>query len=288
MLKSMLQRYDCSSSEKIHQAYREIVQEIVLAGLWQGNFFQEAAFYGGTALRILYGLDRFSEDLDFSLLHPNSSFSMEKFFPTIKKEFDALSIPIELSQKKKTKITNIQSAFLKTDSHVHSLQIIFFAKQIKIKMEVDCNPPLGFHTEEKLLLQPFSFYVKTYTLPNLFAGKLHAILFRKWKERVKGRDFYDLEWYIRRRTPVHTKHFLERAHQSGELVEHQTLSLEQLKILLQQRFRQIDFALAKKDVEPFITSGSAISLWSAEYFTQLIEFLTEDIPQGTPLDFHPR
>lgn len=276
MLKSMLQRYSLSSPEETYQAYREIVQEIVLAGLWKGHFFNQAAFYGGTALRILYGLDRFSEDLDFSLLQPDDSFSIEDFFIPVKKEFDALSIPIELSHKKKTTISDIQSAFLKTDSQIHSLHInLPSMKKIKIKIEVDCNPPLGFRTEEKLLLQPFSFYVKTYTLPNLFAGKVHALLFRRWKDRVKGRDFYDFEWYIRRRTPVNISHFLERAHQSGELLEYETLSLEQLKELLRQRFVQIDFDIAKKDVEPFLKNASSLQLWSAQYFTQLSEFLTE-------------
>ena len=273
----MLERYNCSSPEDTYQAYREIVQEIVLAGLWKGKFFHSAAFYGGTALRILYGLDRFSEDLDFSLLQADPSFSIEQFFSPVKKEFDALSIPIELSKKKKTTLSNIQSAFLKTDSQIHALQInLPSMRKIKIKIEVDCFPPLGFRTEEKLLLQPFSFYVKTYTLPDLFAGKLHALLFRKWKNRVKGRDFYDFEWYIRRRTPVNIKHFLERAHQSGELLSHKTLSLEQLKIILHQRFSQIDFELAKKDVKPFLKRPSALELWSVKYFIQLADFLTED------------
>ena len=277
----MLERYNCSSSEELYQAYREIVQEIVLAGLWRGNFFNQAAFYGGTALRILYGLDRFSEDLDFSLLQPNPNFDLDPFFAPIRKEFEALSIPIELSKKKKTRASAIQSAFLKTDSQIHALHInLPSMRKIKIKFEVDCRPPLGFQTEEKLLLQPFSFYVKTYTLPNLFAGKLHALLFRRWKNRVKGRDFYDFEWYVRRQTPVNLQHFLERAHQSGELLSVKKLSINELKMLLNHRFAQIDFENAKKYVVPFLKTPSSLELWSASYFSQLTLFLREDSTEG--------
>ena len=276
MLESMLKRYAPTSDDETYQAYREIVQEIVLAGLWKGNFFNQAAFYGGTALRILYGLDRFSEDLDFSLLEPNPSFSIEDFFLPVQKEFEALSIPITLSKKRKTKESNIQSAFLKTDSQIHSLNIkLPSLKKIKIKIEVDINPPLRFSTEEKLLLQPFSFYVKTYIQPDLFAGKLHALLFRTWKNRVKGRDFYDFEWYIRRRKPINIEHFLQRAHQSGNLLEFSNLSLSELQNIIKEKMKSVDFTLARKDVEPFLKDHSSLQIWSTEYFIQLVDFLIE-------------
>lgn len=276
MLDSMLERYTPTTPEETHQAYREILQEIVLAGLWKGGFFNKAAFYGGTALRILYGLDRFSEDLDFSLLEPNPDFAVEHYFGSVQREFDALSIPIELKRKTKRRVSTIQSAFLKTDSHIHALQITLPSlRAIKIKLEVDIQPPMGFQTEEKLLLQPFSFYVKTYTQPNLFAGKLHALLFRSWKNRVKGRDFYDFEWYVRRRIPVNLTHLLIRAHQSGDLLEIETLSLDDLKHLLGQRFQTIDFTSARQDVAPFLNTEKDLSLWSASYFSAVAEQLLQ-------------
>lgn len=274
MLDSMLQRYAPKTPEETHQAYREILQEIVLAGLWKGNFFDQAAFYGGTALRILYGLDRFSEDLDFSLLKPNPNFAIQDFFPAVQREFEALSIPIELTQKQKRRPSSIQSAFLKTDSHIHALEIQLPSQRtIKIKIEVDINPPLGFQTEEKLLLQPFSFYVKTYAEPDLFAGKMHALLFRKWRNRVKGRDFYDFEWYVRRGTRINLAHFLERAHQSGDLLDTTTLSLGDLKGLLHQKMQVVDFAMARRDVEPFLKDTGCLDIWSAQYFLHLVDKL---------------
>ncbi len=272
MLESMLQRYALKTPEETHQAYREILQEIVLAGLWKGNFFDQAAFYGGTALRILYGLDRFSEDLDFSLLKPNPSFVIQDFFPAVQREFDALSIPIELTQKKKRRQSSIQSAFLKTDSHIHALEIHLPSRRtIKIKIEVDITPPMGFQTEEKLLLQPFSFYVKTYAEPDLFAGKMHALLFRKWRNRVKGRDFYDFEWYVRRGTRINLAHFLMRAHQSGDLLDRKTLLLDDLKGLLHQKMQVVDFASARRDVEPFLKDTGCLDIWSTQYFSQLVD-----------------
>lgn len=271
MLDSMLQRYAPKTPEETHQAYREILQEIVLAGLWKGNFFDQAAFYGGTALRILYGLDRFSEDLDFSLLKPNPSFTIQDFFSSVQREFDALSIPIELTQKQKRRSSNIQSAFLNTDSHIHALEIQLPSQRtIKIKIEVDINPPLGFQTEEKLLLLPFSFYVKTYAEPDLFAGKMHALLFRKWRDRVKGRDFYDFEWYVRRGTRINLAHFLERAHQSGDLLDRSTLSFDDLKGLLHQKMAVVDFGLARRDVEPFLKDTHCLDVWSNQYFSDLV------------------
>jgi len=274
MLDSMLQRYAPQTPEETHQAYREILQEIVLAGLWKGKFFDQAAFYGGTALRILYGLDRFSEDLGFSLLQPNSSFVIQDFFPAVQREFDALSIPIELTQKQKRRPSNIQSAFLKTDSHIHALEVHLPSQRtIKIKIEVDINPPLGFQTEEKLLLQPFSFYVRTYAEPDLFAGKMHALLFRKWRNRVKGRDFYDFEWYVRRGTRINLAHFLQRAHQSGDLLDRTILSLSELKGLLHEKMRIVDFGLARLDVEPFLKDTSCLDVWSAPYFSDLTNHL---------------
>ena len=276
MLDSMLQRYSPTTPEETHQAFREILQEVVLAGLWKGNFFDHAAFYGGTALRILYGLDRFSEDLDFSLLEPNPNFAIEDFFGSVQREFDALSIPVGLTRKHKRRESNIQSAFLKTDSHIHALEVQLPSQRtikIKIKIEVDINPPLGFQTEEKLLLQPFSFYVKTYRQPDLFAGKMHALLFRKWRNRVKGRDFYDFEWYVRRGTPINLSHFLERAHQSGDLLELSTLSLGDLNELLHQKMHVVDFDLACRDVEPFLKDTRSLDVWSSQYFSELTERL---------------
>lgn len=277
MIESMLKRYSIVNTDDYYQALREIMQEIALAGLYRGGFFEKAAFYGGTALRVFYQLDRFSEDMDFSLLKPNDSFSLTPYFTAIKKEFNALGIDVDIKAKNKKHKTAIESAFLKSDTSIHVLQIkglnlnqqTWAKKIIKIKFEVDTQPPLGFFTEEKLLLQPFSFYVKCYQISDLFAGKLHALLYRRWKNRIKGRDWYDFEWYIRQGYSVHLAHFLERAHQSGYLLDDEVISIDQVRKLLLERISSIDFEQAKQDVFPFIRKAEILNIWSQQYFSEL-------------------
>lgn len=276
MIEDMLRRYDINDADDYYQALREIMQEIALAGLYRSAFFEKAAFYGGTALRIFYQLDRFSEDLGFSLLKPDDQFSLAPYFSVIEKEFHALGIHVDIKSKVKKQKTAIESAFLKSDTSVHILQITPKSQQtwqnnrpIKIKFEVDTQPPQGFLTEEKLLLQPFSFYVKCYQIGDLFAGKLHALLYRNWKNRVKGRDWYDFEWYIRHGHAVHLEHFLERAHQSGDLLDREVITIEEVKGLLRKRIQNIDFEQAKQDVLPFIQHPESLDIWSQGYFLEL-------------------
>jgi predicted nucleotidyltransferase component of viral defense system len=280
MIESMLKRYDTQDAEAYYQALREVMQEIALAGLYRGGFFNKAAFYGGTALRIFYGLERFSEDLDFSLLDKQPDFSLEHYFRAIETEFEALGIVVDIKAKKKSKQSDIESAFLKSDTRIHELQIQGMYQQswslnkpIKIKFEVDTQPPLGFMTEEKLLLQPFSFYVKCFAAGDLFAGKLHALLYRSWKNRVKGRDWYDFEWYVRHGHSVHLPHFLIRAQESGQLSSLETIDIDTVKTLLHERIEQIDFEQAKLDVVPFLKNTDELDLWSQGYFHDLTEKL---------------
>src|SRR5580693_9468689 len=184
MIKEWLDEYKSKNILEAEQALREIMQEVALAGLQRSGFFEMAAFYGGTALRIFYGLDRFSEDLDFSLLKVNPEFSLEPHFQGIIAEFEAIGMEVTIKEKNKSITSNIDSAFLKSETVWRELVLegvipqagIQHPPTIKIKIEVDREPPLGFDTEEKLLLKPFSFYVKCFTLPDLFAGKMHALL----------------------------------------------------------------------------------------------------------------
>lgn len=277
MIESMLKRYETEDAESYYQALREVMQEIALAGLYRGGFFNKAAFYGGTALRIFHGLERFSEDLDFSLLSKDPNFSLDSYFNAINTEFKALGIAVDIKAKQKTNKTAIESAFLKSDTRIHELRIEGMYQQswnsnrpIKIKFEVDTQPPLGFKTEEKLLLQPFSFYVKCFKTGDLFAGKLHALLFRSWKNRVKGRDWYDFEWYVRHGHSVHLEHFLIRAHESGQLTSYEAIDIDEVKSLLHQRIDQIDFEQAKMDVQPFLKATETLELWTPGYFHELM------------------
>ena len=267
VLKQMLEKYDMTTADGAVNGLREVMQEVALAGLYRGGFFDKAAFYGGTCLRIFYGLPRFSEDLDFSLLESDPDFSLEPYFKAVREEFSALGLQVEISAKKKTVRTGIESAFLKSDTRLFSFAV-HADKTIKIKFEVDTLSPLGFATEEKLLLQPFSFYVKCFSLPDLFVGKMHALLFRNWKNRVKGRDWFDFEWYIRQGTPLNLSHFVVRAIQSGNL-QGKNLTEPDFRQLLHQRIDALDVAVARNDVSRFVKDVEALNIWSHDYFHEL-------------------
>ena len=278
MIKEWLEEYNPLNQEKVEQALREIMQEIALAGLQRSGFFEKAAFYGGTALRIFHGLPRFSEDLDFSLLELNSDFTLEPYFKGIQTEFNALGITVSITGKNKTAITSVDSAFLKPDTTWKELIIqeilpqegVKMRPMIKIKIEVDTKPPPGFLTEEKLLLKPFSFYTKCFTLPDLFAGKMHALLFRKWKGRVKGRDWFDMEWYIRKGVSLNLEHFLARSQNSGAPVN-ESISEEKFMGMLRTKIDSVSFSSIREDVVRFIPDEKVLEIWSPDYFKDLIE-----------------
>ena len=278
MMKQWIAEYNPQNEEETLAAMREIMQEIALAALSRTDFFDKAAFYGGTALRIFYGLDRFSEDLDFSLLAPNPDFSLTPYFSKIVEEFQSLGLNVSIREKDKRIKTQVESAFLKSETIWQELVLEDLVKQhgissnktIKIKIEIDRIPPLGFSTEEKLLIRPYSFYVKCFTMPSLFAGKLHALLFRKWKSRVKGRDWYDMEWYIRKGVPLNMHHFLQRAKETNDWTEDQ-ISQEQILQLLITKIESVAFDSVKEDVVRFIADDQKLAIWSPNYFKDLIQ-----------------
>lgn len=267
----MLSRYTIQTENDRINALHEVMQQVTLAGLYRAGFFNKTAFYGGTCLRIFHGLPRFSEDLDFSLLQPESDFSLENYFEAVIDEFKALGREVVISRKEKKKLSQVESAFLKDTTEIYNLSFQT-TQSIKIKIEVDTQPPLGFSTEPKLLLLPFSFMVRCYTLPDLFAGKTHALLFRNWKNRVKGRDWYDFEWYVRNDIPLGFEHFLERAAQTHNFIN-ETLTPPIFKEMLKKRISETDINLVKNDVRPFIKNQSEIDIWTTDYFLQLVDFI---------------
>lgn len=280
MIKEWIETYEPKNIQDTEQALREIMQEIALAGLCRANFFKHAAFYGGTALRIFHELNRFSEDLDFSLLKKDTDFEFDVYFKSIVDEFQALGIKVSLNQKIKSSISTIDSAFLKSDTLWSELifedtipQIKLSTKpSIKIKLEIDTNPPLQFGTENKLLTRPFSFYVNCFTISDLFAGKMHALLFRKWTIRVKGRDWYDMEWYIKKGVKLNLTHFCQRAIESGDWSQ-ESMTKNQLHDLLEAKINSIDIDRVKQDVIRFIANPQDLAIWSREYFLQICERL---------------
>ena len=284
IIEQMLSKYDIESLDDATNALKEVFQEIALLGLYRGGFFNKACFYGGTALRIIHGLDRFSEDLDFSLLQKDDDFDIEEYFPFVVDEFEALGIKIELTKKSKKTISNIESAFLKNNTSIHTLNIdipklssIFgtfhSGKKLKIKFEIDTNPPLKFETSTHTMLLPTTFNIVAMNLSCLYAGKLHAILFRNWKNRVKGRDWYDFEWYVKRGIKVDLIHLKQRMVESGDFDSSDDLTLEVLKELLHTKIDTLDIEKAKDEVKVFLNKSSSLEFWSKEYF----KFLTDKI-----------
>ena len=267
----MLNRYQIRTNDDYTNALHEVMQQIALAGLYRGGFFKIAAFYGGTCLRIFYDTQRFSEDMDFSLLQSDKQFKLEDYFESVNVEFKSLGREIIIVKKEKRNKTNIESAFLKDDTAIYNLQFRT-DKQVKIKIEVDTNPPSGFDTEYKLQLLPFSFTTRCYTLPDLYAGKMHALLFRNWKARVKGRDWYDFEWYVRNNVTLNFDHFCERCYQLGTL-QSIKLTIETFKQLLNEKITQTNMESVKNDVRPFIRNQSELDIWSVDYFLQLVDMI---------------
>ena len=261
---NMLSRYELATEQQKRNAIFEVNQQIILAGLYAGGFFESAAFYGGTCLRIFHGLQRFSEDMDFSLLAPDENFDFSKYFQPIVDAFALVGREVEITKKDKKSFGKVESAFLKDNTDVYDVTFQT-EKSIKIKIEVDTNPPLNFTTEQKLLLQPHSFMTRCFTLPDLFAGKMHALVYRAWKNRVKGRDWYDFEWYVRNGVALDFAHLAERCKQfNGE-----DITPESFKEKLIERLSTADIKQVKEDVLPFVRNPKELDIWSNDYFMQL-------------------
>jgi predicted nucleotidyltransferase component of viral defense system len=278
-LSSLIDRYQPHSSSDYQNAVREIVQELALLGLWRTPFYDHAAFYGGSALRIFHGLQRFSEDLDFSLLQPEPDFSLKPYLGAVAEELAAWGFEFRAEGIEKTKPTTIESAFLKGSTMINLLQIgapqdiasrLPKGQLIRIKLEIDLDPPPGAATEVLTRLVPTPHQVRVYDLPSLFAGKLHAVLCRNWKSRVKGRDFYDLIWYVGRKTPLNLPHLEARMRQSGDWPVETPLNAKGLRKHLEQRFASTNFEQAKEDIAPFLKDPRELSLWTPGFFVDLI------------------
>lgn len=261
---------------------REVLQQTALLGLARHQFFEHAIFYGGTALRILYGLDRYSEDLDFSLLKPNPNFDFTPFLYGMQQELLAMGFKMDIDVRKKNADTGIWSAFLKgnTLSMLLSFQEktkikgIHPEQKIQLKLEIDTDPPLcHLPPESKLVTNPIPFYVSTYAIVDLFAGKMHAALCRNWKKRIKGRDWYDLIWYIQSGIPVNLAHLRERMRQTKHLHPKEKLDKNELLEKIHTKIDEIDWEIAKSDIAPFIPDKQRLAIWSASFFHDLINHL---------------
>lgn len=279
-IKQMINSYpdDMPQIDKL----REILQQTALLGLARHQFFQHAAFYGGTALRILYGLDRYSEDLDFSLLKPNPDFDFTPFVYGMHQELTAMGFELDIDLRLKNVDSGIWSAFLKGNTLSMLLSIheknriigIHPDQKIQIKLEIDTDPPLmHLPVESKLVKNPVPFYVATYAVADLFAGKMHAALCRNWKQRIKGRDWYDVIWYIQSGIPVNLAHLSERMRQTKHLNSEEKFGERELLERVHAKIDAIDWELAKSDVAVFVPNKQKLAIWSKSFFHDLMAHL---------------
>jgi predicted nucleotidyltransferase component of viral defense system len=272
---------DIRSSADGQNALKEIIQKVVLLGLHRQKFFDQAAFYGGTALRILYGLNRFSEDLDFCLMPADKEFVISKYFPGIQDELERFGLDATITEKRTGPGAEIESAFVKQPTHQGLITIGLSSKPshpgqlVKIRLEVDKNNPRGGVEERRLIKLPIPFLVNTLTLPSLFAGKLHAVLARAYLNNVKGRDYFDLQYYLARDTAVNMVYLEAKLRDSKHYLAAEPLSREHLLKMLKTKFLSVDFHRAAADVKPFLHASdqAQIEEWSSDLFCALIDTL---------------
>ena len=284
LLDDLLSRYQLQSMDDAWQALREIVHEITLLGLWRGKFFEHAAFYGGTATRIIHGLPRYSEDLDFSLLVPNPDFKFSVYFTYLEEELRAYGFDVSIEQKVNTGKSAIESAFVKMNTRTGFLKLgmpknmierLSREQILKVKFEIDTNPPGEFKTETKFLYVPQAFSVRSFDLPSMFSGKLHAAIARGWKTRVKGRDWFDLVWFVGKDVVASLPHLKARLVQTGHLNQKDSFNSNSAQELLTNRILSLDIEAAKKDVQPFLTmpDSGQLNVWSKDFFLDLVSRL---------------
>ena len=245
---------------------QEVMQHIALAGLHRGGFFQHAAFYGGTCLRLFHNLPRYSEDMDFSLLEKRNDIHIENYFPAIIEEFHLAGHEVSIIKKDKKNFGRVESAFLKDNTEAYDIRFQI-KKSVKVKIELDTDPPLAFETEQLVMQQPYSFMTRCFTLPDLFAGKMHALTYRTWHRRVKGRDWYDFEWYTRWNIPLNFTHLQERIREfNGKEVNKETFMNQ-----LREKLATTDIERVKEDVIGFVDNPHELDIWSNDYFLKLAD-----------------
>jgi hypothetical protein len=281
-LDELLARYHPTTIDESWQALREIAQEIILLGLWRGKFFEHAAFYGGTALRIFYGLPRYSEDLDFSLLAPNQDFRLSSYFAPVENEIRAFGFDVSVEERHRTRTSPVESASVKLNTRTSFLSMgvpssvverMSREQVLKVKFEIDIDPPIGFGTETRFIYAPQAYSVRLFDLPSIFAGKLSAAIARAWKSRVKGRDWFDLTWFVGKGAPASLAHLRERLVQTGHVRPGDSFGADQARRLLQKRIESLDVESAKHDVKPFLATKESdqLDIWSKEFFLDLAE-----------------
>lgn len=273
LLRKRLQRNSATNAVQEEQALKEMLQEIALYALWRGGFFEVAAFQGGTSLRILHGLPRFSEDLDFILLKPDPAFQWSHYFDTLTEVLAQFGVRCDLSDR--SRMDNaVRQALLKDNAIGRQLDLSFFdadtPRKLKVKLEIDTRPPAGTGTRWHYLDFPVDFEVCAQDLPSNFALKLHALLCRPY---LKGRDWFDFAWYCKQETRPNLPHLAHALNQAGPWQDqHPPVDAQWLVAALHTKIKTIDWSLAAQDVAPFLPAReqASLRLWSERFFADKI------------------
>ena len=281
-IEEIIKSYNPKTIEETKAIIRELLQQIVLIGLSRSGFFNYASFYGGTALRIFYGLNRYSEDLDFTLNKEDLNFSIEPFVNKIIEVAHSYGFDIEIQTKIKNIKTPIENAFAKLNTYQtfinlkindRLVNLLHKDELIKVKFEIDCNPSLGFNVENKYLSMLEFANVAVLDKESLFARKLHALLCRSYKNNVKGRDYYDFLFFIQRKIKPNLTYLRNKLIESHKINENDEFNIDILKNMLKKRFDEVDFDLVKNDAEHFVFKNENLSYFSKELFIDMVDTL---------------
>lgn len=279
-IEEIIKSYNPKTIDETKFVIRELVQKIVLIGLSKSGFFSHASFYGGTALRIFYDLNRYSEDLDFTLNYIDESFTLDPFINKIKEVALSYGLNLDIVTKNKKVETPIESAFAKLNTYQtfislnlnqSMINLLHKDEVIKVKFEIDCSPALGFTNEIKWLDTPEFAKISVLDSSSLFAGKIHAILCRNYKNTIKGRDYYDFLFYIQKRIKPNMEYLKNKLIDTGKISKDDDFNIDILKNMLISRFSEINFEDVKKDASKFILNNDDLSYYSKELFIQMVD-----------------
>ena len=277
LIRQRLDRYKANNPIEEEQATKEIIQEIALYALWRAGFFEVAAFQGGTSFRILHNLPRFSEDLDFMLKIPNPDFDWSQYLFLLLECFEEFGLSSEALPKGRMD-NRIRKAIIKDNSIVNELNLSFYRsdkkQKLRIKLEIDVDPPAQSVYAYSYLDFPLDFEICHQDLASNFALKIHALLCRKY---IKGRDWYDFNWYIKQGVSPNLGHLKHALYQFGPWAQQKELTVDTrwLKSALQDRITAINWPDAISDVTRFLGSAEqkSLSLWSERFFATKIKLL---------------
>lgn len=269
--------------KKVEMNVKKAIQRIAVASLSRGGFFKKAAFHGGTSLMMFHGLQRFSEDLDFMLTVPESDFRIDRYFSYLADDFESFGLDVEIESYKKKSTSDIDTAHIR--GNTRELVLSFYSDSLSkkypstmntsVKFEIDINPP--DYAEHEIISEmcPYLHSITLCDLPTLFAGKIGAVLTRQWKNRVKGRDLFDFEFYINNDVPFNQRFLASGLKRAGIISDINELNLGLLIQLLNERFDNLDYESAKYDAIDFVYNMHLLDSWSSDHFKNLTRSIIE-------------